>query len=67
MTFEITDLDGKPAKNVEYIAFRMDGSRQKGQTNAQGLTQRFETDGSEQISIHICDENASKYKLAAKG
>ncbi|HCA5143822.1 type VI secretion system Vgr family protein [Acinetobacter baumannii] len=67
LTFEITDLDGKPAKNVEYIAFRMDGSRQKGQTNAQGLTQRFETDGSEQISIHICDENASKYKLAAKG
>ncbi|WP_445405275.1 hypothetical protein [Acinetobacter pittii] len=67
MTFEITDLDGKPAKNVEYIAFRMDGSRQKGRTNAQGLTQRFETDGSEQISIHISDENASKYKLAAKG
>ncbi|WP_336010064.1 type VI secretion system Vgr family protein [Acinetobacter calcoaceticus] len=67
LTFEITDLDGKPAKNVEYIAFRMDGSRQKGRTNAQGLTQRFETDGSEQISIHISDENASKYKLAAKG
>ncbi|WP_182004071.1 DUF2345 domain-containing protein [Acinetobacter lactucae] len=67
LTFEITDLDGKPAKNVEYIAFRMDGSRQKGRTNAQGLTQRFETDGSEQISIHISDENASKYKLVAKG
>ena len=67
LTFEITDLNGKPAKNVEYIAFRMDGSRQKGRTNAQGLTQRFETDGSEQISIHISDENASKYKLAAKG
>jgi type VI secretion system secreted protein VgrG len=67
LTFEITDLGGKPAKNVEYIAFRMDGSRQKGRTNAQGLTQRFETDGSEQISIHISDENASKYKLAAKG
>ncbi|NUF45310.1 DUF2345 domain-containing protein [Acinetobacter pittii] len=67
LTFEITDLDGKPAKNVEYIAFRMDGSRQKGRTNAQGLTQRFETDGSEQISIHISDENASKYKLTAKG
>ncbi|MFW2058098.1 DUF2345 domain-containing protein, partial [Acinetobacter haemolyticus] len=67
LTFEIVDLAGKPAKNVEYIAFRADGSQQIGRTNAAGQTQRFQTESSEQISIHISDENASKYKLVSKG
>ncbi|RZF49382.1 DUF2345 domain-containing protein, partial [Acinetobacter halotolerans] len=67
LTFEIVDMGGKPAKNVEYIAFRADGSQQIGRTNPAGQTQRFQTDGSEQISIHISDENASKYKLVTKG
>ncbi|MGN5763862.1 DUF2345 domain-containing protein, partial [Acinetobacter calcoaceticus] len=67
LTFEIVDLEGKPAKNVEYIAFRADGSQQTGRTNAAGQTQRFTTESSEKISIHINDENASKYKLVTKG
>ncbi|ENU29690.1 hypothetical protein F991_02177 [Acinetobacter sp. CIP-A165] len=67
LTFEIVDLAGKPAKNVEYIAFRADGSQQVGRTNAAGQTQKFQTESSEQISIHISDKNASKYKLVTKG
>lgn len=63
LTFEIVDLDGKPANNVEYIAFKADGSHQIGRTDASGKTQKFQTDGSEQVSIHISDKNASKYKL----
>ncbi len=67
LTFEIVDLEGKPAKNVEYIAFRADGSQQIGRTDASGKTQKFQTDGSEQVSIHISDKNASKYKLVSEG
>ncbi|GAB3049867.1 type VI secretion system Vgr family protein [Acinetobacter apis] len=66
ITFKIVDLKGQPAKNVEYIIFREDGSRQTGRTNASGQTQRVQTEGPEKVSVHISDKNASKYKLASQ-
>lgn len=63
LTFEIVDIEGKPAKNIEYIIFKPDGSQKIARTDSSGRTERFETDAPESISIHISDKNASKYKI----
>ena len=63
LTFEIVDEFGNPGKNIEYIAFRADGSQKIGRTDANGHTEKFETEGPEQIGIHISDQYSSKYKI----
>lgn len=63
LTYEIVDDIGQPAKNIDYVIFKSDGSQTLGATDAAGRTMRIETDAPENISIHISDENASKYKI----
>ncbi|AXQ23517.1 hypothetical protein BEN71_16205 [Acinetobacter wuhouensis] len=63
LTFEIVDEKGNPAKNIEYVAFSKDGTQKIGKTDANGKTERFQTEGPEQIGIHISDKNGSKYKI----
>ena len=63
LTFEIVDEFGKPGQGVEYVVFKSDGTQKIGKTDANGKTERFETDGPEQIGVHISDKDASKYKI----
>ncbi|OTG79325.1 type VI secretion system protein [Acinetobacter sp. ANC 5054] len=63
LTFEIVDEFGKPGQGIEYVVFKSDGTQKIGKTDANGRTERFETDGPEQIGVHISDKDASKYKI----
>ncbi|SDC07091.1 DUF2345 domain-containing protein, partial [Acinetobacter boissieri] len=63
LRFKIADLEGKPAKNVEYMIFRADGGQHIGVTDASGHTQMIQTEASEKVSLHISDKNAAKFQV----
>ena len=51
--FQLLDAKNKPRAKVEYFAMFENGDIQEGLTNAEGKTQRFQTEQPEEISVHF--------------
>ncbi|WP_180000607.1 type VI secretion system Vgr family protein, partial [Acinetobacter sp. YH12239] len=66
LTYQVTDFDGKPLANKNYLIFMSDGSLKKGKTNSDGETVKIETAGPEKVQVYIEDEDHSGYKINHK-
>lgn len=66
LTYQVTDSDGKPLKNKNYLIFMSDGSLKKGKTNSNGETVKIETAGPDKVQVYIEDEDHSGYKINHK-